>query len=241
MESMPNASSKRIRFDPTIYPVTEKMGEDLLQCWIAELLRPLLEHWLLGRGVRALVGADQFIYYQRFNSAARVAPDVYVLPGVAPDTRVGSWKIWETGIVPSFALEIVSRDWAKDYFESPERYAQIGVPEVVVYDPDPVGRDRVRWQVYRPVRGKLRLAEATQADRVRSRALGCYLRSVGAQQAQRIRVATGGRGEVLFPTEAEALHSERAAKEAERAAKEVALARVTELEAELARRGRRRR
>src|SRR5262249_20463537 len=103
--------------DPTIYPVVEKVGEDLLQRWIAELLRPLVERWFRHRGVRALVGADQFIYYRQHAPNQRVSPDVYVLPGVRPDTRVTAWKTWEKGIVPSFGLEIVSKNWEKDYVE----------------------------------------------------------------------------------------------------------------------------
>ncbi|WP_437285888.1 hypothetical protein [Sorangium sp. So ce406] len=31
--------------DPTHYPVEKKMGEDSLQTWIVELLRPLIERW----------------------------------------------------------------------------------------------------------------------------------------------------------------------------------------------------
>src|SRR5262245_40754946 len=123
MSLVVRASAKAGRgIDPTIYPVEEKVGEDLLQRWIAELLRPLIERWFRHRGVRALVGADQFIYYRQRFPTERVAPDVYVLPGVRADTRVTSWKIWEKGITPSFALEIVSRDWEKDYVDSPVRY-----------------------------------------------------------------------------------------------------------------------
>lgn len=106
--------------EPTIYPEEERVGEELLQRWIAELLRPLLEAWLNTRGEH-LVGADQFIYYEQYNPQKRYAPDVYVLPGVSPATRVRSWKTWQTGIVPSFALEVVSTDWEKDYADAPER------------------------------------------------------------------------------------------------------------------------
>lgn len=59
---MREATALRRSVDPTIYPEKEKMGESLLQRWILELLRPLLQDWLLSRGKRALVGADQFIY-----------------------------------------------------------------------------------------------------------------------------------------------------------------------------------
>ncbi len=108
--------------DPTIYPEEERVGEDILQRWIIEVLRPLLQRWLTSRRVRALVGADQFIYYRQHDAHARVAPDIYVLPGIDPHHRVHTWKIWIEHVVPSFALEIVLRDWQDGYIDVLERY-----------------------------------------------------------------------------------------------------------------------
>jgi Uma2 family endonuclease len=69
-----------------------------------------------------------------------------VLPGVAPGTRVRSWKVWKTGVVPSFALEIVSRDVEKDYEDAPRAYAELGAQELVIFDPDYERQPhRVRW------------------------------------------------------------------------------------------------
>jgi len=222
-DNMPNivrASPRKPRgSDPTFYPVEEKVGEDLLQRWIMELLRPLVERWLASRKVLALVGADQFIYYRQHAPTVRVSPDIYVLPGVRPGTRVPSWKTWETGIVPSFAFEIVSKDWEKDYAESPVRYAELGVSELVIFDPAPERHpDGVVWQVFRRVGDRpLRQIEVSQGDRVRSKVLGCFLRVVGSDDSMRVRLASGPRGDTLFPTAEEA---ERAAKETERASKE---------------------
>jgi len=234
------------------------VGEDILQRWIIELLRPLLQRWLEDRHVVAFVGADQFLYWKQHDPHKRVAPDLYVLPGVAPTTHVRSWKTWETDIAPSFSLEIVSSDWEKDYSEAPPLHEAAGVGELVIFDPAWEERPRgVRWQVFRRVgkRGLVRV-EATNGDRVRAKALGIWLRAVGDGRSTRIRIATGPRGDDLVPTaeeserterlakeaeraakEAEraAREGERAAKEAERAAKEAALARVAELEARLAR------
>jgi hypothetical protein len=63
--------------DRTVYPVEERVGEDILQRWIVELLRPLLQRWFDERGQLALVGADQFIYFKQFDAHERVSPDVY--------------------------------------------------------------------------------------------------------------------------------------------------------------------
>jgi hypothetical protein len=157
------------------------------------------------------------------------------LPGVTQDIAIPSWKTWESGIVPSFALEIAGNDVAKDYEDGPVEYASLGVSELVVFDPRATwtSRTRIRWQVFHrsEVEGLVRV-EASQGDRVRSKTLGAWLRAVGAGDSVRIRIAEGPGGETLFPTEAE---EERAAKEEERAAKEEERARRLEAEAEVAR------
>ncbi len=208
------------------------MGEGLFQKLVITLLLPLVQRWIIARGLRALVGGDQFVYWVKFDPTTCVAPDLYVLPGVSPGTEVECWKVWETGVVPSFALEIVSDDRRKDYERSPGRYHELGVSELVVFDRHYRRRGHVRWQVFRRVKGRgLVRVEATNEDRVESRELGCWLCAVGTGYATRLRIGTGARGEELFPTEAEA---ERAGREIERAAREIAEARVRELEAELA-------
>ena len=227
----PERHPRRTDDDPTFYPVEEKVGQDTLQMLILEQLRPLTERWYEIRGKPTFVGQDQFVYYKRRYPKKVVAPDLYVLPGVPPGRRVKSWKVWETGIVPSFALEVVSsEDPRKDYEEVTLRYAELGVHELILFDPDhELGADRVRWQRYRKlkVRGFVKV-EASNADRIRSRVLGCFLRVVGSGNAARLRLGTGPTGDDLVPTEAEAeraaKEAERAAKEAERAAKEEALA-----------------
>jgi hypothetical protein len=219
--------------DRTVYPEEERVGEDIIQRWITELLRPLIQRWFDVRGERVFVGADQFIYFRQFDPHCRVSPDVYVLPGVAPDTHVRSWKVWETGIAPSFALEVVSTNWEKDYCEAPCAHDVLGTRELVIFDPHfEERRDGVRWQRYlRSTNGAIELFERTDARTIESAALGCWLRVVGIGNEQRLRLAALKDTAVLFPTAEEA---ERQAKEAERQAKEAALARIHELEARLA-------
>ncbi|MEJ7729263.1 MAG: Uma2 family endonuclease [Polyangiaceae bacterium] len=174
-----------------------------------------MERWLAARGTPCFVGADQFIYWVQYAPTRSVAPDLYVLPGVPIDADVKAWKVWESGVVPSFALEVVSDDFRKDYQETPVRYADLGVSELVVFDPLATSSpERVRWQVFRhvPPMG-LSVVERSDGDRVRSEALGCWLRAVGAAAELRVRLATGASGDELVHTEAEA---ERAAEEAER-------------------------
>ncbi len=96
-------SAKQESVDLTIYPDSDDMGEGELQRLICELLRPLLARFLAERLSGDFhVGANQFLYYEPRNSAARIAPDVYVLSGVAQSRVEPSWKLWEVG-PPSFA------------------------------------------------------------------------------------------------------------------------------------------
>ncbi|EYF07984.1 Uma2 family endonuclease [Chondromyces apiculatus] len=208
---MSAAAAKQLDRDPTVYPIEDDVGEGSLQRFISELLRTLIAKWVAERGQVAFVGADQFFYWEQYNPSEGIAPDVYVLPGVAPETRVGAWKVWETKQRPSFAFEVVSQDIQKDYLGAPAKYGRLGVNELVVFDPDyHESPQRIRWQVFRrTTRGFLR-EESTNDDRVYSERLGCWLRIVGEGNTTRVRLATGPEGEHLFPTDAEA----RAAAEA---------------------------
>jgi len=222
--------------DPTVYPVDDDMPEGTLQRFLSEFLRALLVRLFAARGVGAFVGANQFIYWKQYTPTRRVAPDLYVLPGVDPNAEFGVWKVWETRLVPSFALEIVSLDVAKDYEQSPARYAELGVAELVVFDPgSSASPDRWRWQVFRPQAEQgFVLVERSNGDRVRSEILDCWLREVGHGNS-RLRIGLGPRGEELLPSADEAERAERAAKEAERAAREKAELELAELRAEVER------
>jgi len=219
--------------DLTVYPVEERAGEDILQRWIVELLRPLVERWLKRKAEQAFVGADQFIYFEQHHPLRRVSPDVYVLPGVASDTYVRAWKVWETGIRPSFALEVVSTNWEKDYCQAPLDHDELGTGELVIFDPSfEQRREGVRWQRFgRDAHGRLVLVERTDGRAVDSAVLGCALRAVGVGQELRLRLAQSRDSLVLFPTAQEA---ERQAKEAERRANEELRARISQLQARLA-------
>jgi Uma2 family endonuclease len=193
-----------VGIDPTHYPVLDKLGEGLLQRLIVELLRPMLADALARQGVKAFVGADQFIYYEQYAPTESVAPDVYVMRGLEPDLDVECWKTWEESrAVPSFALEIMSRNNPrKDTTHSPVRHAALGTKELVIFDPRYArGRDRSRWRVFRrlPKRGLVQV-EVTNGDRVYSKTLRLWLRAFGEGIHTRIRPARGPEGTDLIPT-----------------------------------------
>ncbi len=216
------AKQSRARGRTVAYPETDHMGEGLLQRLIMELLRPMLARFLAEAGKVALVGADQFIYYREGDPACRIAPDVYVLPGVPPGRRIRSWKTWQEGISPSFCFEVVSEDVRYDYEEKPILYSATGTNELVVFDPESEGQPgRYRWQVFRRLksRGLIRV-EVSQGDRIRSKELGAWLREVGHGPDTRVLPATGKYGDVLMLTPEQREERERAEKERERAEKE---------------------
>lgn len=216
--------------DRTYYPVEDDLGEHELQTYILELLRPLLARLLGSRGQRVHVGSDQFIYWQQYAPTECVAPDLYLLPGVPQSIAIETWKLWERdGVAPSFALEVVTGDWRKDYVNNLRKYERLGVRELVTFDPFTAGRRRtsarIPWQVFRREGDQLLLVVDTATDRVQSEVLDCWLRVVGTGDERRIRIGLGSNGDELFPTEAEA----------ERAEKDRLAARVRELEERLGR------
>jgi len=232
------SAAKLLVPDPTVYPETDDMGEGELQRMMTELLRPMLARFLAERGEIAHVGSNQFLYWVQFAPTRTIAPDIYVLPGI-PQSRIEKvWKLWDEGIVPSFCLEIVSNDVEKDYVTIPAACNEMGVAEVVVFDPGASGgRSRITWQVYRRTseRGRLELVERTDRDTIRCEQLGCWLTVVGYGGEQRLRVARDANGRDLYPTADEA---EATAREAEATAREALRVSATErdaLEAEVKR------
>ena len=121
--------------DPTIYPVEDEVGEHEIQTYILELLRPLIARYLRERGIEAHTGSDQFIYWRQHDPRACVAPDIYILPGVPQNIAISTWKVWEHGVTPDFCLEVVGSRPNKDYADSPRRHAELGVDELIVFDP----------------------------------------------------------------------------------------------------------
>ena len=195
-----------------LYPVEDDMGEHELQTLILEVLRPLVERLLRSRGVTAHVGSDQFIYWRRWEPRYCLAPDLYVLFGVPQEEVIASWKVWETNVVPRFALEVVTDDRTKDYVHNVRAYDELGVEELLVFDPFE-GRNRIPFQVFRrsgAPDGALALEVASEGDRVRSDVLDAWFVRQGEGGATRLRLGIGEGGRTLVPTDAERASAEEA-------------------------------
>ncbi|MBI3361351.1 MAG: Uma2 family endonuclease [Chloroflexi bacterium] len=82
------------------------------------------------------VSGNMFVYYQQGDPESVVAPDVFVVFGVAKRKRY-SYRLWEEGgKAPDFVLEVTSSaTHAKDQGAKRGVYSFLGVREYFQYDP----------------------------------------------------------------------------------------------------------
>jgi len=196
-----------------------------------EHLRQILARWLERTGLHAQVVSNLAVRWDPQHPKTGLDPDIALLHPPPPEGEsVGSLLLWKPGHhVPPLAIEIVSpTNPHKDYQQAPHKYASLGVTELWVVDLDLAGPAAhggpYRLQVWsRSDEGGLTRVYAGEGP-----AYSPYLqawvvvRFHGLQR--RIRIADDADGRHLWPTPVEV----------ERRAKDAALARIAELEAELA-------
>jgi Uma2 family endonuclease len=244
--SAPNHRARRSYVRPPAplhFPTEEQVPESIVHRKRVNLLYAIVEHAFHGR---ALVSCDQFLYWDATDPKRRLAPDVAMRRGVYENERLDSWKTWLLG-APEVGVEIVSEyDRSEGVFDLKlERYRQAGILEVVRFDPEDREQPLRLWDLFD---GDLVERELGNREALYCDALGLYWCVEGDSELGRVLRLGHDQGcKSLLPTPEEA---ERAAKEAERAAKEAerkakesalferdqALARIRELEAELAKR-----
>ena len=78
---------------PRYFPEEAKVPESVRHFECRTALYQLLAFFLRGR---AVVGSDQFMYYDASDPKVCLAPDVYVKLG-STDRDITSWKTWERG------------------------------------------------------------------------------------------------------------------------------------------------
>jgi Uma2 family endonuclease len=210
LESTPSpgsASTERV-----VYPVCDFMGESGLQTFVIQMLLDLLQDYVARLERPVFVSTNQFFYYKEGDPRAVVAPDVYTIDDVAlHQSQVRCWKTWEAEVrPPTLAIEIVSDEYRKDYADTMlERYQQLGVRELVRYDPTHRGR-RKRELLAHFVRDDGQLVRRPVfGDRVQ---LVSYDLWLVPHANDALRLGVGPKGASLWPTA-----SERAAAEAARA------------------------
>src|SRR6186713_2542051 len=237
--------STRERFDyarpirPLHFPVAAKVPESTHHLELRTALYQLLRFFLKGR---AVVGSDQFMYYDASNPKACLAPDVYLRLG-SGNTDITSWKTWERG-TPELAIEITSRSDAPDepWENKLARYHQLGVRELLRFD-----RLSARLRVWDYVDGDLCERRLLPNTAVPCTVLGLWWVVVPHEEwGSSLRLAHDAEGRELVKSEleaeiegrqreAEARRQEAEARHLAEGLQEQAAARVRELEAELLR------
>ena len=191
------------------------------------------------------VGMNNFLYYERGNPRAVVAPDVYVVVGAPASPPRDTYMLWNEPKGPDFVLEVTSKSTrGTDERRKREVYAALGVSEYFLYDPraeyltPPLQGFRLHGGEYRALPAVTVLSNRGVA--VASEVLGLELRD--EREERRVRLRDPATGEVLLTheeSERAREESEQAREESERARKEAtaarraAEARAAELEARL--------
>lgn len=184
---------------------------------------------------RACTGSDQFVYWNAADPRRCLAPDAFVRFG-SPEEDFDSWKTWERG-APQLAVEVASDSDARgdEWARKLEKYRELGVLELVRFDPDRSAGARLG--VWDRIDGDL-VERVVVDDRTPATLLGLtWAVSPADDQRLALRLARDPAGHDLLPTLAEARELEAKAREVEAQARASAEQRIAELEAELRRRG----
>ena len=163
-----------------VYPESDgqPMAEsDLHRKEMTYLIEALTEHFRPAADV--YVAGNLFLYYKKGDPRSVVAPDLFVVKGVAKGNRK-VYKLWEEHRPPCFVVEVTS-DTTRDEDLSDKRavYEQLlGVEEYFLFDPlgdylDP------RLQGHRLVNGRYRPAPLEADGSLISRTTGVTLRIEG--------------------------------------------------------------
>ena len=198
------------------------------------------------------VGSNNFLYYERGNPRAVVAPDVYVVLGAPAHPPRDTYMLWNEPKEPDFVLEVTSASTRhNDERLKRDVYAALGVREYFLYDPraeylaPPLQGWRLHEGAYRAMPAVTALSN--RGVSIASEVLGLELRD--DREARMVRLHDRAAGEDL-PTYEEAVRAHRAAearielevaarqreaaaRQREAAARQAAEARAADLEARL--------
>jgi Putative restriction endonuclease len=127
---------------PIVFPEEAEVPEGKRHLVLRTFLFRMLSFAL---GPAHSVGSDQFVYWNARDPRRNLAPDVFVKMGVA-DAPFGSWKAWQQGGAPEMAVEIVSPHEGDGvaWEEKLARYHELGVRELIRFDPDAPEGGRLR-------------------------------------------------------------------------------------------------
>ena len=226
--------------DVVEYPCSDgrPMAETDLHARCMVYVSCALRRWFERRGhENVYVGSNNFLYYERGNPRAVVAPDVYVVVGTPAYLR-DTYLLWNEPRGPDFVLEVTS---ASTRHEDERRkrgvYAALGVCEYFLYDPraeyltPPLRGFRLHDGGYRPLPALTMLPGRSVA--VHSEVLGLDLRDEREARMLRLHDPETGQDLLTYEESERAREEEGAARQREAAARREAEARIAELEARL--------
>jgi Uma2 family endonuclease len=197
---------------PVQFPEFDDVSESKRHLEQRTLLYEILK---LHFGASALIGSEQFVYWDPTDPEQCLSPDAFVRLG-APNCEFRSWKVWERG-APDVAVEIISHSDARDsvWQRKFEKYRRLGVRELVRFEAEDDGNVSLRvWDFI-----ENDLVEREPVERVAiCRVLpGAWVVVDDHDGIPRLRLSRDAEGKDLYATAAER-----------------AEVRVRELEAELA-------
>jgi Uma2 family endonuclease len=126
---------------PIVFPSEAEVPEGKRHLQLRTFLFQLLQ-FAFAR--ECSIGSDQFVYWNASDPKRCLAPDAFVRLGV-PDGLFDVWKTWEHG-TPELAVEILSRSDGPDepWNDKLARYHELGVRELVRFDPQAPAGSRIR-------------------------------------------------------------------------------------------------
>jgi len=176
------------------FPVSAEVPESTRHLRLRTLLFQFLKHAF---AEVAMLGSEQFVYWDPSDPRACLSPDAFVRFGTKNEDFL-SWKVWERG-APHVAVEIISDSDSSEasWQEKLQRYRRLGVSELVWFDPqtpehplriwDFVGDDLLERRLFEPW--------------AQSRHLGGYWLPVEQADGDlTLRLSRDEFGHVLFPT-----------------------------------------
>ena len=203
--------------DVVEYPCSDgqPMAEsDIHRRCMTYLIDALERHFEKQAPGNVCVSGNLFLYYERGNPRAVVAPDVFVVLG-APARLRDSYLLWNEPKGPDFVLEVTSASTRRaDERRKRDVYATLGVSEYFLYDPraeyltPPLQGYRLRDGAYRPLPAVTVLSNRGVA--VASEVLGLEFRDEREPRMVRLRDSATGQ-DLLSHRESEMAREEEAA------------------------------
>lgn len=127
---------EKVQADGNFFPFfqEEEMSATIPHAELIQYLVDVLK-WLF-HGQRCAICRNFAFFPPAERPGPPIAPDIALIKGV-PLLPLSSWQVGVSGPAPQVVFEVLSKEtWKKDLAEKPAVYAQLGVQEYFVYDPN---------------------------------------------------------------------------------------------------------